>query len=125
MKIEKIQKISNQYSIIRQVYEDRVIIRTNNVIESVKYSSFMFLLSNNSCIWTWHVVNCICGKNQFEDTIQCKLVEIRPEDFERVKTYEKSFNNFNIVEEDEIKSYEDLVKIAKEQEAQNLVCKVF
>lgn len=125
MKIENIKKISNQYSIIKQVYEDRVIIRTNNVIESVKYSSFMFLLSNNSCIWTWRVVNCMCGINQFEDTISCNLVEIRPEDFERIKTYEKSFNNFNIAKEDEIKSYEDLLKLAKEQEAQNLVCKVF
>lgn len=123
MKIERIKKVSNQYSVIKQVYEDRVLIRTNNVIFSKKYFSYMFLLSNNSCIWTKNVTSIIYGKNQYQDTFEAYLVEIKKEDFGRVKTYADSFNNFNIQKEDEILNYEQLVEIAKEQEKQELVCK--
>ena len=123
MKIERIKKVSNQYSVIKQVYEDRVLIRTNNVIFSKKYFSYMFLLSNNSCIWTKNALSIVYGENQYKDTFEAYLVEIRKEDFERVKMYADSFNNFNIQKEDEILNYEQLVEIAKEQEKQELVCK--
>lgn len=121
MKVEIIKKVSNKYSIIKQVYDDRVLIRTSNIIKSVKYNSYMFLLSNNSCIWTNRLVDIVFGKSQYEYTFESYLVEIRPEDFKRIKTYDKDFNNFFI--DDEIKTYDDLVKIAKEQEELNLVCK--
>lgn len=123
MKIEKIRKVSNQYSVIKQVYENRVLVRTNNIIYSNKYFSFMFLLSNNSCIWTRNVYSIVFGENQYEDTFEGYLVEIKKEDFERVKTYSDNFRNFNIAKQDGISSYEQLVKIAEEQEKQDLVCK--
>lgn len=123
MKVDTIKKISNQYSIIKQVYEDRILIRTQNVMYSTKYSCYMFLLTNNSCIWTNHICDIVFGKSQFEYTENGYLVEIKKEDFSRVKTYEKNFNNFNISKEDEIHSYDDLVKIAQQQEDLKLVTK--
>ena len=123
MKVTVIKKVSNKYSIIKQVYEDRVLIRTNNIIYSAKYNSFMVLLSNHSCIWTFNVCDIVFGKSQFEYVEQGYLVEISPKDFERVKTYENAFNGFFIDEKDEIKTYEDLVKIAQEQENMQFVTK--
>lgn len=125
MKIEYIKKISNQYGILKQVQEDRVLIRTNNIIYSSKYSSFMFLLTNNSCIWTYRVANVKFGKSQFEDTFESYLVEIKKEDFNRAKTYTDNFKGFSIDKEDEIRSYDDLVKKAQEQEDLQLVSKVY
>lgn len=83
----------------------------------------MALLSNNSCIWTRNVYEIVFGSNQFDDRNDGYLVEFKPEDFDRVKTYKDNFIGFCIDEKDEIKKYEDVVKIAKEQEAQNLVVK--
>lgn len=123
MKIERIRRVSNQYSVIKQVYEDRVLIRTNNILYSKKYYAYMFLLTNNSCIWTRNVYSIVFGKTQYNDTIEGYLVEVTKEDFERVKTYPDSFKNFVIEKEEEISSYEQLVKIAEEQEKQDLVCK--
>lgn len=122
MKVEKIKKISNQYSIIKQVYEDRILIRTNNIIYSQKYMSFMFLLTNNSCIWTRNVAEIYFGENQY-DTFEGYLVEIKKADFERVKTYSDNFKNFNIAKQDEIANYAQLLKLAEQQEKENLVCK--
>lgn len=123
MKVEKIKKISNQYSIIKQVYEDRILIRTNNIIYSQKYMAYMFILTNNSCIWTRQVEEIRFGKNQYNDTFDGYLVEIKRTDFDRVKTYESNFNNFNISKEDEITNYDQLLKIAEQQEKEKLVCK--
>lgn len=123
MKVEKIKKVSNQYSVIKQVYEDRILIRTNNIIYSQKYMSYMFLLSNNSCIWTRQVCDICFGKDQYNDVLEGYLVEIKKEDFNRVKTYQSNFNNFNILKEDEIVSYDQLLKLAEQQEKENLVCK--
>lgn len=123
MKVKDLKKVSNKYSVIQQVYEDRVLIRTDNIIYSSKYNSYMFLLSNNSCIWTREVVKIYFGKTQFENVSSAHLVQIKPEDFERIKTYEKPFNNFYFEKEDEITCYDDLIKIAKEQAALNLVTK--
>lgn len=123
MKIENIKKISNKYAIIRQVYDDRILIRTENLIHSKKYSSYMFILSNNSCIWTNNVYSVVCGKSQYQETFETRLVEIKREDFNRVRTYENKFENFDFEEKDEIHTFEDLVRIAQEQENQNLVTK--
>lgn len=123
MKVEKIKKISNQYSVIKQVYDDRILIRTNNIIYSKKYHSYMFLLTNKSCIWTWHVAKIVFGENQFNETFSGYLVELTKSDFDRVKTYNENFTGFSISKEDEIKTYEDLVKIAKEQENLEFVTK--
>lgn len=125
MKIEKIKTISNKYSVIKQVYDDRVLIRTNNIIHSIKYNSYMFLLSNNSCIWTWSVADIVFGQSQFKDTEQAYLVEIKKDDFNKIKTYEKCFNGFYIAPEDKITSYEQLVELAQEQENMNLISKVY
>ena len=46
MKLEKIKQISNQYKVVKQVYDDRILLRTSNVIYSKKYNSYMILLSN-------------------------------------------------------------------------------
>lgn len=123
MKVEDIRRVSNKYSVIKQVYEDRILIRTNNIMYSKKYFCYMFLLSNNSCIWTRNVAEIVFGENQYHDVLEGYLVEIRKEDFERVKTYSDNFKNFNIDKKDEITSYEQLVEIAKKQENEELVCK--
>lgn len=123
MKVENIKKVSNQYSIIKQVYEDRVLIRTSNVIFSKKYFCYMFILSNNSCIWTNRICDICFGKTQFEYTENGYLVEIRKEDFNRIKTYNNNFNGFNIDEKDAIHSYDKLVELAQEQQDLNLVTK--
>ena len=123
MKVEEIKKVSNQYSVIKQVYEDRVLIRTGNIMYSNKYISYMFLLTNNTCIWTGNVCPIVFGEDQYNAIFEAYLVEIKKEDFKRVKTYSDNFKNFNIAKQDEITSYEQLVKLAEEQEKQELVCK--
>lgn len=125
MKVETIKKISNKYSVIKQVYDDRVLIRTNNIIFSAKYSSYMVLLSNYSCIWTYKVADIVFGQNQFEGNTMFEgyLVEIKPEDFTRIKTYTEPFDGFFIDKKDEIKTYDDLVKLAQEQEDMQLITK--
>lgn len=123
MKLEKIKQISNQYKVVKQVYDDKVLLRTNNVIYSKKYNSYMILLSNNSCIWSWtsKVLEIMINKDYdfFEETY---LVELTKEDFNRVKTYEKSFEGFNIT--DTIDTFEKAKEIAEEQEKESLCIKV-
>lgn len=123
MKLEKIKQISNQYKVVKQVYDDRILLRTSNVIYSKKYNSYMILLSNNSCIWSWasKVLEIMINKDYdfFEETY---LVELTKEDFNRIKTYEKSFEGFNIT--DTIDTFEKAKEIAEEQEKEELYIKV-
>lgn len=123
MKLEKIKQMSNQYKVVKQVYDDRVLIRTNNIIYSKKYNSYMILLSNNSCIWAWasKVLDIMINKDYkvFDETY---LVELTKEDFNKIKTYEKDFEGFNIT--DTLDTYEKAKKLAEEQEKEELYIKV-
>ena len=123
MKIENIKKISDNSAIIKQVYSDRVLIRTNNIIYSNKYNSFILLLSNTSCLCINNIEKIKCREPKLNTDFECYLVEIYPRDFEEIKTYDNNFEKFYIDEKDEIKSYNDLVKLAQEQENLHLITK--
>ena len=82
----------------------------------------MFLLSNNSCIWTKNVCRCFVGKTADTCTENAYLVEIKRKDFNRVKTYDNNFRNFDI--KNEIKCYEDLIDFAEYQQSYNVVLKI-
>ncbi len=119
------QKISNNYSIYQQVYEDKVQIRTGNIIYSFKYNAYMFILSNNSCIWLpcWKVAKIKFGQNQCDAEIGY-LVELNAQDFEKIKTYPNNFEGFYFNESDILKTYIDAKNLAQEQEKLNLMVKL-
>lgn len=123
-KTEIIKDVSNKYAIFKQVYNDRVLIRTNNLIYSKKFDAYMFILTNNSCLWLkpFNVADIVFGKTQYETT-EGKLIEVTPENFKYIKTYDKNFENFSINKQNEIKNYEDVLKLAQEQENENVVCR--
>lgn len=123
MKLEKIKQLSNQYKVVKQVYDDKILLRTNNVIYSKKYNSYMILLSNNSCIWAWtSKVLEIMINIDYKDFEETYLVELTKEDFNRIKTYENDFEGFNIT--NTIDTFEKAKKIAEEQEKEELYIKV-
>ena len=123
MKLEKIKQISNQYKVVKQIYDDKILLRTNNVIYSKKYNSYMILLSNNSCIWAWtSKVLEIMINVDYKDFEEAYLVELTKEDFDRIKTYENDFEGFNIT--DTIDTFEKAKKLAEEQEKEELYIKV-
>ncbi len=123
MKLEKIKQISNQYKVVKQIYDDKILLRTNNVIYSKKYNSYMILLSNNSCIWAWtSKVLEIMINVDYKDFEEAYLVELTKEDFDRIKTYENDFEGFNIT--NTIDTFEKAKKLAEEQEKEELYIKV-
>lgn len=118
-----IKNIDKHHNIIRQIYEDRILLITSmrNLIFPIRFSSFMFLLSNNACIWKSgkccehiEVSNVKTEDNLF-------LVELKERDFDRIKVYDNNFRYRNIPEEAEIISYEQVKVIASLQEKSNII----